>query len=200
MADAAALSRLTAGLRLSHWPYLVSRGMSSLTLAGLAWFPRTAKFPVPARLEHRPPAEPVSEVHSDFFSLTHACVFSQERLARTVPHGDTVTYKKSVVLLALWMTSISAFANDYGGVRGIVHDPQHRPIQGAMIMLKAKLSDWAKTVNTDANGEFQFNAVPLGEYSVSLASQGFAQTSQDVVVISGSVPVVHFQLQLASAK
>ena len=64
---------------------------------------------------------------------------------------------------------------------------------------QAKSSDWAKSATTDANGEFQFNAVPLGEYSVSVASQGFAQTSQDVIVISGSVPVVHFQLPVASA-
>ena len=93
----------------------------------------------------------------------------------------------------------AAFSNDYGAVRGIVHDPQHRPIQGAMVMLKAKLSDWARTATTDANGEFQFNAVALGEYSLSIASKGFAQISQDVIVTSGSVPVVHFQLQVASA-
>jgi hypothetical protein len=111
-----------------------------------------------------------------------------------------MTYKTIILLLALLLAAVAAFANDYGGVRGIVHDPQHRPIQGAMVMLKAKMSDWAKTATTDANGEFQFNAVPLGEYSVSLASTGFAQTSQDVVVISGSVPIVHFQLQVASAK
>jgi hypothetical protein len=111
-----------------------------------------------------------------------------------------MTYKTIILLLALLLAAVAAFANDYGGVRGIVHDPQHRPIQSAMVMLKAKMSDWAKTATTDANGEFQFNAVPLGEYSVSLASTGFAQTSQDVVVISGSVPIVHFQLQVASAK
>ncbi len=93
----------------------------------------------------------------------------------------------------------AAFANVYGAVRGVVHDPQHRPIQDAMVMLRAKSSDWAKSVTTGANGEFQLNAVPLGEYSVSVASQGFAQTAQDVTVISGSVPVVHFQLQVASA-
>ena len=93
----------------------------------------------------------------------------------------------------------AAFANVYGAVRGVVHDPQHRPIQDAMVMLRAKSSDWAKSVTTGANGEFQLNAVPLGEYSVSVASKGFAQTAQDVTVISGSVPVVHFQLQVASA-
>jgi hypothetical protein len=63
----------------------------------------------------------------------------------------------------LLLTSISAFANVYGAVRGVVHDPQHLPVQGAMVMLRAKSSDWAKTTNTNANGEFQFNAVPLGD-------------------------------------
>ena len=99
----------------------------------------------------------------------------------------------------LLLIASAAFGNDYGAVRGVVHDPQHRPIQDAMVMLKAKSSEWNKSVTTDASGNFQLNAVPLGEYSVSVASQGFAQTAQDVIVISGSVPVVHFQLQVAVA-
>ena len=111
-----------------------------------------------------------------------------------------MNYKTSLIIPALLLASIAAFANVYGAIRGVVHDPQHRPVQGAMVMLKAKASDWAKTVNTDTNGEFQLNAVPLGDYSISVASPGFAQTVQDVTVISGTVPVVHFQLQVASAK
>ncbi len=111
-----------------------------------------------------------------------------------------MNYKTSLIIPALLLASIAAFANVYGAIRGLVHDPQHRPVQGAMVMLKAKASDWAKTVNTDTNGEFQLNAVPLGDYSISVASPGFAQTVQDVTVISGTVPVVHFQLQVASAK
>ncbi|MGA9042635.1 MAG: TonB-dependent receptor [Terriglobales bacterium] len=102
-------------------------------------------------------------------------------------------------LSGLLLLSAFAFANVYGAIRGIVHDPQHRPIEGAMVMLKAKSSEWTKTVTTDASGEFQLNAVPLGDYSVSVASPGFAQTAQDVTVISGTVPVVHFQLRVASA-
>src|ERR1700689_3127339 len=104
-----------------------------------------------------------------------------------------------LVATALLSLSVAAFANVYGAIRGVVHDPQHRPIQNTMVMLKAKSSDWVKSVTTDANGEFQLNAVPLGDYSVSVASQGFVQTAQDVTVISGTVPVVHFQLQVASA-
>jgi TonB-dependent receptor-like protein/carboxypeptidase family protein len=106
--------------------------------------------------------------------------------------------RPKLFLICTLLTSLPALANIYGAMRGIVHDPQHRPIQGTMVMLKAKSSDWGKSVNTDATGEFQFNAVPLGEYSVSVASPGFEQTAQDVTVISGTVPVVHFLLKVAT--
>jgi hypothetical protein len=110
-----------------------------------------------------------------------------------------MTRIKLLAFAALLLTTSAAFANIYGAVRGVVHDPQHRPVQDAMVMLKAKSSEWSKSVTTDATGEFQFNAVPLGDYSVSVASKGFGQISQEVVVISGTVPVVHFQLQVAGA-
>jgi hypothetical protein len=110
------------------------------------------------------------------------------------------TIRISLQLAFLALASLAALANDYGAIRGVVHDPQHRPVQGAMVMLRAKSSDWAKSATTDASGEFQFNAVVLGEYSISVAGQGFEQVSQDVMVISGSVPVVHFQLQVAGTK
>jgi hypothetical protein len=114
---------------------------------------------------------------------------------------EIMTRPRLPAFAALLLISIApaAFANIYGAIRGVVHDPQHRPIQNAMVMLKAKSSDWAKSATTDANGEFQLNAVPLGDYSVSVASEGFAQTSQEVTVISGSVPVVHFLLKVATA-
>ena len=40
-------------------------------------------------------------------------------------------------------------------------------------MIKARNSDWAATVNSDASGDFIFNAVPLGEYVVTVAGVGF---------------------------
>jgi outer membrane cobalamin receptor len=105
-----------------------------------------------------------------------------------------IFYLGSLLLLA-----ITARATIFGSVRGIVHDPQHRPIQGAMVMLKAKSSDWSKSGNTDANGNFEFNAVPVGDYSVIVASPGFVQGTQDVRVASGTEPVVHLQLRVAAA-
>jgi len=90
------------------------------------------------------------------------------------------------------------FATIFGSVRGIVHDPQHRPLQGATVMLRANSSDWAKSTNTDDNGQFEFNAVPIGEYTVTVAASGFTQMSQTVVVKSGTEPVLHLALNVAA--
>ncbi|PYX47254.1 MAG: hypothetical protein DMG79_14430 [Acidobacteria bacterium] len=67
-------------------------------------------------------------------------------------------------------------------------------------MLKAKSSDWSVTANSDSNGEFNFNAVPLGEYVVTVAAVGFDQARQDVAVLSGSQPVLHLALNVAVAR
>jgi hypothetical protein len=96
--------------------------------------------------------------------------------------------------------ALAASASVVGSVRGVIHDPQHRPVQDAMVMIKAKTSDWNSTANSDTNGNFVFNAVPLGEYVVTVAGVGFEQAQQDVMVISGSQPVLHFALNVAGAK
>ena len=51
-----------------------------------------------------------------------------------------------------------------------------------MVMIHAKASDWSSTVNSDPGGNFVFNAVPLGEYVVTVAGVGFEQSRQDVMV------------------
>lgn len=105
-----------------------------------------------------------------------------------------------VLLTILFAATPAAIASVFGAMRGVIHDPQHRPVQGAMVMVKAKTSEWSATTNSDSAGNFDFNAVPLGEYTVSVAAPGFQQAAQSVVVISGTVPVLHFSLSVAGAK
>lgn len=104
------------------------------------------------------------------------------------------------IFLAFLLVTLAAFAAVVGSVRGVIHDPQHRPVPGAMVMIKAKNSDWSFSTNSDANGEFVFNAVPLGGYIVSVAGAGFEQTRQDVMVVSGSQPILHLALNVAVTK
>jgi hypothetical protein len=106
--------------------------------------------------------------------------------------------KIAFVTLSFLLVTGLCFATIFGSVRGIVHDPQHRPLQGAMVMLRANSSDWAKSTNTDENGEFLFNGVPIGEYTVTVAAPSFTQISQTVTVGSATEPVLHLALKVAA--
>ncbi|MGA8868595.1 MAG: TonB-dependent receptor [Candidatus Sulfotelmatobacter sp.] len=106
-----------------------------------------------------------------------------------------------VMLVAHFLAlTVAAFATIFGSVRGVVHDPQHRPVANAMVMLRAKTSDWAATTSTDADGQFSFGAVALGEYTVTVVAPGFGQAAKNVEVISATEPVLHFALSVATTK
>ena len=86
----------------------------------------------------------------------------------------------------------------FGTVRGIVHDPQHRPVPGATVVLRGESSGTEQKEQTNTDGQFTFDAVPLGTYTLEVSAAGFAPQTQRITVLSGSAPVVHFQLQLAA--
>src|ERR1700731_2701568 len=102
-----------------------------------------------------------------------------------------------VVLYLVVVVSISN-ATIFGSVRGVVHDSQHRPIPDVQISLKAKDSAFTMTTQTDVNGDFHFDAVPVAEYVITASKADFAGLEQEVTVLSGTAPVLHFELQLAS--
>src|SRR6266446_10951891 len=92
----------------------------------------------------------------------------------------------------------AGFATVFGTVRGIVHDPQHRPVPDVTVTLQSKTSSYVQTAPTDANGEFHFDAVPLGEYRVTASAASFASEEQSIAVLSGTAPILHFELKLGS--
>jgi outer membrane receptor protein involved in Fe transport len=93
-----------------------------------------------------------------------------------------------------------AFATVFGNIRGVVHDPQHHPVSGAQARLQANDSAFTMTAETGDDGEFHFDAVPLGTYTVTADAAGFTSQSQLLVVVSGSAPVLHYQLAVATTK
>jgi hypothetical protein len=101
-------------------------------------------------------------------------------------------------IASLFLIASAAFATVFGTVRGIVHDMQHRPMADVTVVLKAKNSDYAQTTQSDVNGDFHFDAVPLGEYTITVSEANFAVQEQSLTVLSGTAPVLHFELQLAS--
>jgi outer membrane receptor for ferrienterochelin and colicin len=104
---------------------------------------------------------------------------------------------RSAGLCAL-LFPIAIWAAVFGTIRGVVHDPDHRPVQKAQVVVKSSSSEYSQTFATDADGAFEASAVPVGAYDVTITAQGFASSRQQIVVTSGSAPVVHFQLAIGT--
>src|SRR5437660_407173 len=86
--------------------------------------------------------------------------------------------RKFAIILSLFLMASCAHATIFGSVRGLAHDPQHRPVGGAKVSLipanQATASSATLTATTDQNGEFVFPTVPIGDYIVSVEAAGFA--------------------------
>jgi outer membrane receptor protein involved in Fe transport len=119
-----------------------------------------------------------------------------------MPHGKSFLGRNLVmrrtcfcVLFVLALAGAS-LATVFGTVRGIVHDPQHRPVSGIQVVLKANASEFTLSSRTDDSGQFHFDAVPLGEYTLAISDPSFVADQQSVAVLSGTAPILHFELRL----
>src|SRR5882724_1251617 len=119
-----------------------------------------------------------------------------------MPHGKSFLGRNLVMrrtcLCVLFVLALAgaSLASVFGTVRGIVHDPQHRPVSGIQVDLKAKASEFTLSNHTDDSGQFHFDAVPLGEYTVAISDPTFVADQQIVAVLSGTAPILHFELRL----
>ena len=91
-----------------------------------------------------------------------------------------------------------ARADLFTHLEGVVHDAQHHPVRDARVMIQAAHSDLVFRAVTGSNGEFIIPQLPLGEYTVTVTSSGFADEHETITLASGSSPVLHFELVLAT--
>jgi len=104
----------------------------------------------------------------------------------------------SLLVVGLLAGVPAARATIFGSIRGIIHDPQHRPIAGADVKLQSGTSDFSLATQTNQDGEFTFNPVPAGDYIVTVTHAGFADAKQNVTLISESSPILHIPLAIAA--
>jgi outer membrane receptor for ferrienterochelin and colicin len=102
--------------------------------------------------------------------------------------------KLFVLIVSLLLPA--AWAVVFGSLRGVVHDPDHRPVAGAQVVLRSTSSDYSQTLSTLPDGVFEATSVPVGAYRVTVIHDGFAPAAQQAVVVSGSSAVLHFQLTI----
>jgi outer membrane receptor protein involved in Fe transport len=104
----------------------------------------------------------------------------------------------SLFLIVAFLYAVGAFATVFGTVRGIVHDQQHHPISTVQVVLKAVDSEYTQTTQTNVDGEFLFDSVPVGDYKVTVSKSGLAAREMRITVLSGTAPILHFELTVAT--
>lgn len=106
---------------------------------------------------------------------------------------------QTVFFAAMFFFAIAAGATIFGSVHGLIHDPQHRPVQDAKATLTSTTSDWSQSAVSNIAGEFRFENVPLGEYRLTVGAPGFANAEQTIAITSGRDAKPHFSLTVARA-
>jgi len=104
------------------------------------------------------------------------------------------------VLALLALTPMQIHASVFGTVKAIVHDPQHRPVQNAKVLVQSRTSALKQTGTTNDDGIATILNVPVGEYDVIVESQGFGKQQQAATVTSGNVQELHFALSVAAVQ
>ena len=106
-------------------------------------------------------------------------------------------------LVLLLASAVPGYAQSTSGnsgtVRGTVLDPSGAAIPHATLEIQNPISQYDKTVQTDAHGRFEFDNLPFNNYHLSAAAQGFKGSEQDVNVRSPLPIEVKFTVEIGAA-
>lgn len=112
-----------------------------------------------------------------------------------------MTYVKvvSAIFLALCLQRGLHAQIDRGSIVGAVRDASGGTIAGATVTATEKATGIVLTSKTNGSGEYQFNALKPGAYSVKASMDGFSsQEFPDVIVEVQGRPSLEFNLQVGS--
>ena len=105
-----------------------------------------------------------------------------------------------IITLLVALVPLPLFASVFGTVKAIVHDPQHRPVQGAEVVVQSRTSSFKQEGRTNEEGIAVILNVPVGEYDITVIAKGFGAQQQAVTVTSGDVAEVHAALSVAAVQ
>src|SRR5947209_9481717 len=70
-----------------------------------------------------------------------------------------------------------------GSARGIVTDAQGGTIVQAQVTITNVETGYSRTENTDANGNYGFQSLPIGRYNLSVTKEGFSNFQEKDIVL-----------------
>jgi len=103
------------------------------------------------------------------------------------------------IVVVLFSLAFSTTAQTYrGAINGSVTDPSGAVIPSAEVKAKDKATDITRTTTTTSDGDFVFQDLPVGIYSVIVTASGFPEMTVDnVSVTQGSIYTLPIKLSMS---
>jgi len=110
------------------------------------------------------------------------------------------SWRSIFVLLAAVALSAAAWGQATTSLRGTVTDPAGRIVAGAQVVLASPESKTERTATTGEQGEYQFQFVPPGTYTLTVTAQGFQRFQATGVQLLVNTPAtVNAELKVGAA-
>lgn len=110
----------------------------------------------------------------------------------------TVPWRLATLSILFFLIAADAQPTMFGSVHGSIRDAQHRPRAGASVSLRPRAGDWSRTTATAPDGTFTFQAVPIGDYDLTVMAAGLPVAKRSISVTSGAALDVNVDLTMAA--
>ena len=106
-----------------------------------------------------------------------------------------------LICTILTCLSVTAQAQFRGSLRGTLTDPQGEVVSGATVTLVDTGTNKTLVSTSDANGIYEFNALPEAPYRLTVEHQGFTKKALEHVVIIPEQPnALNLQLEVGQVE
>ena len=104
-----------------------------------------------------------------------------------------------IVLLSLGSGNAFAQATASGTIQGTVTDQSGAVVTGAQVVAKNKATDLSRTATSSDTGDYRFELLPVGNYTVTVSKSGFATYAQTIEILIGQTTTVNAELKPGAA-
>lgn len=106
-----------------------------------------------------------------------------------------------IVLFAAMLFTAAASAQSFrGGINGTVTDASGAVVSNAVVTTTSNGTASSRTASTSSAGEFAFQDLPVGTYTVKISAPGFGtENVQEVMVSAGSIYTLPVKLSVSSS-
>jgi hypothetical protein len=107
---------------------------------------------------------------------------------------------KAIILVALvMMTGVAAFSqSETGRVFGSITDASGAAIPGASVKITNLATNYSVTAQSQSDGNYVLNAVPIGNYTVEVRKDAFKSMSTNFTLQISEVKEANFKLEIGS--